>query len=134
MVLRLASLIPRDLWGLCEPHSHRYLLPQSLPAQAVQYITSLSCYSLSLFLNCKREAEVNTFIFKCFQTPSGGYFCPGEAPRTVKERQALELLLFLFCFVLRFYLFLERGREGVRGRETSMCGYLLSAPYWGPGL
>ena len=35
---------------------------------------------------------------------------------------------------LRFYLFLERveGREKKR-RETSMCGCLSCAPYWGPG-
>ena len=37
---------------------------------------------------------------------------------------------------LRFYLFIfregKRGRK--RGRETSVCGCLLHAPYWGPGL
>ena len=26
------------------------------------------------------------------------------------------------------------GREGERGRETSMCGCLLHSPYWGPDL
>ena len=31
------------------------------------------------------------------------------------------------------YLFLERGREGKRGRETSMCGCLSRTHYWGPG-
>ena len=31
------------------------------------------------------------------------------------------------------YLFLERGEGRERGRETSMCGCLLCAPYWGPG-
>ena len=30
------------------------------------------------------------------------------------------------------HLFLERGREVER--ETSMCGCLSHAPYWGPGL
>ena len=30
-------------------------------------------------------------------------------------------------------MFLERGREGKRGRETSMCGCLSCAPYRGPG-
>ena len=36
----------------------------------------------------------------------------------------------------RFYLFIfrERGREGERGRERSMCGCLSHARYWGPGL
>ena len=45
--------------------------------------------------------------------------------------------LTLKCVFLKFlfiYLFLERkgGRE--RGTETSMCGCLSLAPYWGPGL
>ena len=41
---------------------------------------------------------------------------------------------FWVLFLLRFYLFLERGREGKkRGRETSMCGCLSYTPYWGPG-
>ena len=31
------------------------------------------------------------------------------------------------------YLFLERGERGrKRWRETSLCGYLSHAPYWGP--
>ena len=39
-------------------------------------------------------------------------------------------------FFLRFYLFLERAREGEREgeKEASMCGCLSCAPYWGPGL
>ena len=33
------------------------------------------------------------------------------------------------------YLFLEKGEgKRKRGRETSTCGWLLQAPYWGPGL
>ena len=32
------------------------------------------------------------------------------------------------------YLFLEKGREGERGRETSMCVCLLRTHSWGPGL
>ena len=41
----------------------------------------------------------------------------------------------IFFSFLRFYLFLEEGKEGrKRGRETSMCCCLLCAPYWGPGL
>ena len=31
-------------------------------------------------------------------------------------------------------LFLERGEGKERGRETSSCGCLSSAPYWRPGL
>ena len=37
-------------------------------------------------------------------------------------------------FKKRFYLFIsrERGRKGEREGETSMCGCLSCAPYWGP--
>ena len=54
-------------------------------------------------------------------------------------------ILLIYCCITnyskpnvfkRFYLFIFReekeGRKG--GRETSMCGCLLSALYWGPGL
>ena len=36
----------------------------------------------------------------------------------------------LFHFI---YLFLDRGEGKEKERETSMCGCLLLAPYWGPG-
>ena len=36
-------------------------------------------------------------------------------------------------FFLIIYLFLDRGEGRKRGRETSMCGCLSRAPYWGPG-
>ena len=45
-----------------------------------------------------------------------------------------DLSSLLFFFKDFIYLFLERGREGERGRETSMCGHLSCSPYWGPGL
>ena len=32
------------------------------------------------------------------------------------------------------YLFLARGEGREKERETSMCGCLLCAPYWGPDL
>ena len=35
---------------------------------------------------------------------------------------------------LFIYLFLGRGEGREKGRETSMCGCLLHAPYWGSGL
>ena len=40
---------------------------------------------------------------------------------------------FFFFFYKILFLFLQRGREGERGRETSVCGCLSNAPYWGPG-
>ena len=39
---------------------------------------------------------------------------------------------FLFFFFLRFYLFIQRRRQGEK--ETSWFGCLSHAPYWGPGL
>ena len=47
-----------------------------------------------------------------------------------------KILFFLnFSFFRDFiYLFLDRGKGKEKGRETSMCGCLSRAPYWGPGL
>ena len=44
------------------------------------------------------------------------------------------LMPFLFFFYFKFsFIFRERGREGKRGRATSMCGCLSHTPhYWGP--
>ena len=41
-----------------------------------------------------------------------------------------------YAFLKRFYLFILREGKGRRkgGWGTSMCGCLLSAPSWGPGL
>ena len=43
-----------------------------------------------------------------------------------------------FLKILYSFIFWEKGREGERGREASMCGYLLRDPYWGlacnPGM
>ena len=41
---------------------------------------------------------------------------------------------FLFFFLKIFYVFIFRERNGGRQGETSMCGCLLRAPYWGSGL
>ena len=38
----------------------------------------------------------------------------------------------LFKILFTYFLEREKGREK-RGRETSMCGCLSHAPYWGPG-
>ena len=41
---------------------------------------------------------------------------------------------FFFFKTLFIYFLREQGRKGEReGRETSMCGCLSHAPYWGPG-
>ena len=42
--------------------------------------------------------------------------------------------LWILFFKDFIYLFSERGEGRKRGRETSMCGCLSHAPYWGPGL
>ena len=40
----------------------------------------------------------------------------------------------MFFFFKGFiYLFLETGEGREKGRETSICGCLSRAPYWGPG-
>ena len=40
-----------------------------------------------------------------------------------------------FYFFKRLYLFIfrQKGKEGERGKETSMCGCLSHAPSWGSG-
>ena len=44
------------------------------------------------------------------------------------------MIYLFFIFKDFIYLILERGAGKERGRETSMCGCFLLAPYWGPGL
>ena len=42
--------------------------------------------------------------------------------------------LFSFLFIKKDLFIFREGKGGrKRGRETSMCGCLLCAPYWGPG-
>ena len=46
-----------------------------------------------------------------------------------KNNGFLKYFIYLFLFIFR------EGKGGrKRGRETSMCGCLSHAPYWGPGL
>ena len=42
------------------------------------------------------------------------------------------VLIFIFYYFLNT-LFLEREEGKEKGRETSVCGCLSCAPYWGPG-
>ena len=53
-------------------------------------------------------------------------------PPALFDLPLLRDLVFLKRLCL--FIFKERGREGERGRETSVYGCLLHAPYWGPGL
>ena len=52
-----------------------------------------------------------------------------------KQMESIMKTLIIFKDFLKdfIYLFLERGEGRERGRETSMCGCLSRAPYWGPG-
>ena len=59
---------------------------------------------------------------------------PGTSGRIWRWCSGNFLSRITVFFKLFIYLFLETGREGERGRETSMCGCLLHTPYWGPGL
>ena len=45
-----------------------------------------------------------------------------------KKKELSFFLKILFIFIFR------EGRKGERGRETSVCGCLSHASYWGPGL
>ena len=36
--------------------------------------------------------------------------------------------------IKRLFIFREGKGGRKRGRETSLCGFLLHTPYWGPGL
>ena len=53
-----------------------------------------------------------------------------------KKNDKHQYFLYLFFKKYFIYLFLEHGegREKERERETTMCGCLLRAPHWGPGL
>ena len=47
----------------------------------------------------------------------------------------IKKLHFLKNIFLKYFIYFLRGeRKRKRGRETSMCGCLMCAPYWGPGL
>ena len=50
---------------------------------------------------------------------------------TLLNIQSVQLQVFFKDFI---YLFLERGEGKEKERETSMCGCVSHAPYWGPGL
>ena len=45
----------------------------------------------------------------------------------------IESYFLFFFFEILFIHFLKKGEWKERGRETSMCGYLLHVPHWGPG-
>ena len=68
------------------------------------------------------------------QTRMGGLESKCDVREAQKVLKMFELCLFYFLkdFI---YLFLERGKERRKGgRETSVCGCFLNAPYQGPGL
>ena len=39
-----------------------------------------------------------------------------------------------FIFKKILFIYFYRGEEREKGREVSICGCLLCAPYWGPHL
>ena len=55
-------------------------------------------------------------------------------PAQTETKHIFSIIIECFNFFKDFiYLFLERGEGKERARETSVCGCLLHAPYWGPG-
>ena len=59
----------------------------------------------------------------------------GTYPNLLKTYVHTKTEFFVSELKKRFLKFIFRGGKGrrKRGRETSMCGCLSHAPYWGPG-
>ena len=75
------------------------------------------------------------FVLVVFSVPCSDFSFPLLLlPRYFRQKLAV-ISNFIIGFLKIFYLSLERG-EGreKRGRETSVCGCLLCAPYWEHGL
>ena len=69
------------------------------------------------------------YLIPDFSEMKSKYIC-------LESKKPVFIVIFMFgCFKDFIYLFiLERGEGGrKRGRETSMCGCLSCAPYWGCG-
>ena len=83
-----------------------------------------------------------------FQKEAQERFCKGEELSSLLEGSYMLSSHFgyeiehngVFCSVffslkkIFMYLFLERGEGREKGREISMCGYLLRTPNWASGL
>ena len=59
------------------------------------------------------------------------YICHSFLPTFFSNLITAIAILFLKKIL---FIYRQRGKEGERGRETSMCGCLSGTPYWGPGL
>ena len=76
---------------------------------------------------CLRLAFIKTFLSEVGLL--GNRFTAPYPPILVLGHS---FFIIKYIFKYFIYLFLEKGREGER--ETSMCGCLLCALCWGPGL
>ena len=65
------------------------------------------------------------------QVPSSNTWSFGLHSPSVSKQILSDIIIFKELFLLKILFIL---REGKGGRETSMCGCLSQAPYWGPGL
>ena len=86
-----------------------------------------------------KQQEIHSFQVHMEHFPMLGH-------KTVLDKPKIEIIVSIFSShngmkleikynFKDFYLFIFREREGrEKGRETSVCGCLLGAPYWGPGL
>ena len=95
------------------------------------------------FTSCchNKAATVSTALAMCPASPSH-YATWGRYARTLLHSQLVELRVALrtpgfvagvWSEVFFFFFFLREGKgRRKRGRETSMCGWLLYTPYWGP--
>ena len=94
-----------------------------------------------------RPLAVTYFVWICqlwnfiysWSLNNTGWNCVGPLIRRFFSINTLNVfsLLYDFHFFLlkiKFILFFREGKGGrKRGGETSMCGCLSHAPYWGPG-
>ena len=65
------------------------------------------------------------------------FSCTGQCSNQLSHLARAELFylsIYLSIYHLSIYLFIDTGEGRNWRRETSMCGCLLCAPYWGPGL
>ena len=76
------------------------------------------------------HANINyTFKFWLYKMANIQYKCTGN----YLANNPANFFLSSFLFKILFYLFLE-GKGGKKRKRNIMCGCLLCAPYWGPGL
>ena len=99
-------------------HLYSLLLLKDSPSDVYGTLWNITALKYSLYVDTFR-----IYIFKCSLSFEPWTLCP----------YVIWICVFKF-FEKIFCLFLYRGEGREKGRETSVCGCLSHAPYWGPGL